>query len=102
RRSSSRPSRSCCPDAPMTDERFGPRLSHDDLNRALLARQHLDAPHDATVLEEVRHLVGLQSQVPSSPYPALWSRLATFAPADLGDRLPDRAVVRVATLRGTV
>nr|WP_051876979.1 crosslink repair DNA glycosylase YcaQ family protein [Cellulosimicrobium sp. MM] len=69
----------------MADERFGPRLSHDDLNRALLARQHLAAPRDATVLDEVRHLVGLQSQVPSSPYPALWSRLAGFAPDDLGD-----------------
>ncbi|SME97139.1 winged helix DNA-binding protein [Cellulosimicrobium cellulans J34] len=86
----------------MGDERHGPRLSHDDLNRALLARQHLDVPRDATVLDEVRHLVGLQSQVPSSPYPALWSRLAAFAPADLGDRLLDREVVRVATLRGTV
>ncbi|MFI2570207.1 winged helix DNA-binding domain-containing protein [Cellulosimicrobium funkei] len=86
----------------MADERFGPRLSHDDLNRALLARQHLAAPRDATVLDEVRHLVGLQSQVPSSPYPALWSRLAGFAPDDLGDRLLDRQVVRVATLRGTV
>lgn len=86
----------------MTGERFGPRLSHDDLNRALLARQHLTAPRDATVLDEVRHLVGLQSQVPSSPYPALWARLARFSPADLADRLLDRSVVRIATLRGTV
>src|SRR5690606_27772351 len=86
----------------MVDERHGPRLSHDDLNRALLARQHLDVPRDATVLDEVRHLVGLQSQVPASPYPGLWSRLAAFARADLGDRLLDREVVRVATLRGTV
>jgi len=86
----------------MTGERFGPRLSHDDLNRALLARQHLTAPRDATVLDEVRHLVGLQSQVPSSPYPALWARLATFSTDDLGALLVDRDVVRVATLRGTV
>jgi len=86
----------------MSDERFGPRLSHDDLNRALLARQHLDAPRDASVLDEVRHLVGLQSQVPSSPYPALWSRLAAFAPDDLGSLLTDREVVRVGALRGTV
>lgn len=86
----------------MADERFGPRLRHDDLNRALLARQHLAAPRNASVLDEVRHLVGLQSQVPSSPYPALWSRLAGFAPDDLGGRLLDRQVVRVATLRGTV
>ncbi len=86
----------------MTDGRFGPRLDHDDLNRALLARQHLDAPRDATVVDEVRHLVGLQSQVPSSPYPALWSRLAEFTPDDLADRLLDRSVARIATVRGTV
>ncbi|GED09627.1 winged helix DNA-binding domain-containing protein [Cellulosimicrobium cellulans] len=86
----------------MGDGRFGPRLSHDDLNRALLARQHLDAPRAASVLDEVRHLVGLQSQVPSSPYPALWSRLAAFAPDDLGSLLTDREVVRVGALRGTV
>ncbi|MFF2269715.1 winged helix DNA-binding domain-containing protein [Cellulosimicrobium cellulans] len=86
----------------MADGRFGPRLSHDDLNRALLARQHLDAPRAASVLDEVGHLVGLQSQVPSSPYPALWSRLAAFAPDDLGSLLTGRDVVRVATLRGTV
>ncbi len=86
----------------MGDGRFGPRLSHDDLNRALLARQHLDAPCAASVLDEVRHLVGLQSQVPSSPYPALWSRLAAFAPDDLGALLTDHEVVRVGALRGTV
>ncbi|KZM79875.1 winged helix DNA-binding domain-containing protein [Cellulosimicrobium sp. I38E] len=86
----------------MADGRFGPRLSHDDLNRALLARQHLDAPRAASVLDEVRHLVGLQSQVPSSPYPALWSRLAAFAPDDLGSLLTSRDVVRVGALRGTV
>ncbi|WP_454729713.1 winged helix DNA-binding domain-containing protein [Cellulosimicrobium protaetiae] len=86
----------------MVDGRFGPRLSHDDLNRALLARQHLDAPRAGSVLDEVRHLVGLQSQVPSSPYPALWSRLATFTPDDLGSLLTARDVVRVGALRGTV
>jgi hypothetical protein len=86
----------------MGDGRFGPRLSHDDLNRALLARQHLDAPRAASALDEVSHLVGLQSQVPSSPYPALWSRLAAFTPGDLSSLLTSRDVVRVATLRGTV
>ena len=86
----------------MGDGRFGPRLSHDDLNRALLARQHLDVPRETSVLDEVSHLVGLQSQVPSSPYPALWSRLAAFAPDDLGTLLTDREVVRVGALRGTV
>lgn len=87
-----------------------PRATAAELGRALLARQHLGAPATpddgadgrADVVAEVSHLVGLQSQVPTSPYPGLWSRLPGFATDDLGDRLLDRSVVRVATLRGTV
>ncbi|MCB7137220.1 winged helix DNA-binding domain-containing protein [Cellulosimicrobium marinum] len=92
----------------MTDTRFGPSLAHDDLSRALLARQHLApraGPSVTTgerVVAEVRHLVGLQSQVPASPYAGLWSRLPGFGTDDLGSLLLDRSVVRVATLRGTV
>ncbi|WP_435736677.1 winged helix DNA-binding domain-containing protein [Cellulosimicrobium sp. PMB13] len=97
----------------MSDDRYGPWLDHDALNRALLARQHLvpRRPADAGptgsdasagVVAEVGHLVGLQSQVPSSPYPGLWSRLPGFTTDDLGARLLDRSVVRIATLRGTV
>jgi hypothetical protein len=86
-----------------------------ELGRALLARQHLSTPAApgepcgtvgtdgaAAVVAEVRHLVGLQSQVPTSPYAGLWSRLPGFATDDLGDRLLDRSLVRLATLRGTV
>jgi len=89
------------------DGRFGPRLDRRALNRALLARQHL-APRRAAdgaadgVVAEARHLVGLQSQVPASPYAGLWSRLPGFTTDDLGARLLDRSVVRLATLRGTV
>ncbi|WP_454043180.1 winged helix DNA-binding domain-containing protein [Cellulosimicrobium sp. Marseille-Q8652] len=97
----------------MGDDRYGPWLDHDDLNRALLARQHLaprrpevpdGAPADVAtgVVAEVGHLVGLQSQVPSSPYAGLWSRMPGFATDDLGARLLDRSLVRIATLRGTV
>lgn len=96
----------------MSDDRYGPWLDHDALNRALLARQHLAPRPDvratttsaapAGVVAEVDHLVGLQSQVPSSPYPGLWSRVPGFTTDDLGARLLDRSVVRIATLRGTV
>lgn len=50
----------------------------------------------------MRDLVGLQAQVPSNPYPALWSRLEAFAPDDLGSLLIDRSVVRIASIRGTI
>lgn len=72
------------------------------LGRAFLTRQHLLAPREGSVVDEVAHLVGLQSQVPTTPYPGLWSRLAGFATADLGERLLDRSVVRIANLRGTI
>ncbi|MBD5786349.1 AlkZ family DNA glycosylase [Cellulosimicrobium terreum] len=80
----------------------GPVLDDRALNRALLARQHLSTRRDAPPLDEVRHLVGLQSQVPASPHRGLWSRLEAFTTDALDAALEDRSVVRLATLRGTV
>lgn len=79
-----------------------PVLGRQALNRALLARQHLLARHEAAALDEVDHLVGLQAQAPWSPYTALWSRLDSFQPAELGGLLLRRDVARVAAMRSTV
>ncbi|MDM8083861.1 winged helix DNA-binding domain-containing protein [Cellulomonas cellasea] len=79
-----------------------PVLGRRALNRALLARQHLLARHEGAALDEVDHLVGLQAQAPWSPYTALWSRLDSFQPAELGDLLLRRDVARVAAMRSTV
>ena len=72
------------------------------LNRTTLQRQLLleRAPLDA--LSAVHRLVGLQAQVPTNPYPGLWSRLDGFDAADLGTLLVDRQVVRIASIRGTI
>lgn len=83
-----------------------PVLSDRAVNRATLARQWLlerrrGAGPDA-VTEAVEHLVGLQAQEPLDPYLALWSRLDGFEPTVLGDRLEDRTVVRIVTMRGTI
>jgi hypothetical protein len=85
-------------------------LSQRALNRALLDRQMLlcrtplpEGPGRAErVIETVEHLGGLQAQAPFPPYYGLWSRLAGFRPDDLAELLLNRAVVRIALMRGTI
>jgi DNA glycosylase AlkZ-like len=77
-------------------------LSVRALNRATLARQLLLARDDRPILDAVRHLVGLQAQVPSNPYLALWSRLTGFVPDDLSQLLLERKVVRTTVMRATI
>lgn len=72
------------------------------LNRALLARQHLLRRADQPVPETLRHLVGLQAQLPSAPYPGLWSRIAGFTPDQLAAPMADRTVLRIPAMRGTI
>ena len=85
-------------------------LSQRALNRALLDRQILlrrtplpEGPGRAEqVIETIEHLGGLQAQAPFPPYYGLWSRLAGFRPDDLAGLLLNRAVVRIALMRGTI
>lgn len=79
-------------------------LSQRTLNRTLLTRQHLlHRAGPATTAEDVvAHLLGMQSQVPTSPYPGLWTRLTAFDIAELGRLLTERRVVRLAMMRSTV
>jgi hypothetical protein len=72
------------------------------LNRATLARQLLLERTAVAPLDAVRHLVGLQSQVPHNPYTALWSRLEGFRPESLSRLLEERELVRVAVMRATI
>lgn len=80
----------------------GATLGTRELNRAMLARQLLLDRADLPVADAIGHLVGMQSQSPAAPYVGLWSRLAGFRPDDLVEPMLDRAVVRVAVMRGTV
>jgi hypothetical protein len=77
-------------------------LTSQELNRATLARQLLLERADMAPLDAVRHLVGLQSQVPHNPYTGLWSRLAGFRPESLSQLLERREVVRMGVMRGTI
>ncbi|MET8760344.1 winged helix DNA-binding domain-containing protein [Lentzea sp. NPDC004782] len=78
------------------------KLSARKLNRALLARQFLLERTDRTPLQVVEHLLGMQSQVPLSPYVGLWSRVSGFQHADLSQALESRETVRIVLMRGTI
>lgn len=72
-------------------------------NRALLARQWLlDPPSEATALEAVEHLGGLQAQDVKAPYFQLRARVAGFDPLELSGLLERREVVRIVVMRGTI
>lgn len=77
-------------------------LTSRALNRAALARQHLLTRGDASVIDEVAHLCGLQAQEPQEPFIGLWSRLADFRPEAVDEALTDRVLVRTHLMRRTI
>jgi hypothetical protein len=77
-------------------------LSRRALNRALLERQMLLRRVQRPAVDTIEHLVGLQSQVPNSPYVSLWTRLEGFQPDKLSQLISDRQVVRIALMRSTI
>ncbi|MFS0702312.1 winged helix DNA-binding domain-containing protein [Cellulomonas sp. 179-A 4D5 NHS] len=81
---------------------IAPLLTRAALNRALLARQHLLTRAELPAVALVDHLVGLQAQLPRSPYTTLWSRLVGFRHGELSEALLDRRVARIAVMRGTI
>ena len=82
--------------------RSAPILSQRALNRALLERQHLLARRKASAAAEIEHLVGMQAQVPNSPYVGLWTRLEGFQPKELTELISKRRAVRLGLLRNTI
>lgn len=87
---------------PRPAARLTARLTARALGRATLARQHLLARAESDPADAVRHLVGLQSQVPPNHYTALWTRLAGFAPDDFSRRFAQREFVRLSLMRCTL
>ncbi|HEX5827031.1 MAG TPA: winged helix DNA-binding domain-containing protein [Candidatus Limnocylindrales bacterium] len=77
-------------------------LSLRRLNRTLLARQLLLERSAMTPLDAVEHLVGLQAQLPTSPYLALRARIRDFEAGALEALFDARAVVRMVQMRATI
>jgi Winged helix DNA-binding domain len=78
-----------------------PVLSRRELNRAILERQMLLRRESASAIEVMERLVGMQAQVPTNPYTALWSRIEGFDPLELSDDLAERRAVRAVMLMRT-
>ena len=76
-------------------------LTQRELNRAILQRQLLLRREPVPAIDVVERLVGMQAQVPTDPYTALWSRITDFKPAELSADLEERRVVRAVMLMRT-
>jgi winged helix DNA-binding protein len=77
-------------------------LTQRELNRATLARQLLLRRERLSPVRAIERLAGLQAQLPSSPYLALWARLEGFERASLERALKGRRVVKALLMRATM
>jgi len=78
------------------------KLTVRALNRATLARQMLLRRERVASLDAIARLAGMQAQVPKPPFIGLWTRLETFAAADLRELIAKKKVVRATMMRGTI
>ena len=87
----------------MTNEGpIGLTLSTRQINRAVLARQHLLSRAELDIPTTLQHVGCLQTQYAPSGYIGLWSRLVDFERDSLTRALEDRSVVQATLMRCTI
>lgn len=77
-------------------------LTARQLNRALLARQHLLKRTSLPVPRLLEQIGGIQAQYAPSSYVRLWTNLKRFRMADLDRLLEQRKVVQGTLMRSTI
>jgi hypothetical protein len=77
-------------------------LTLRELNRTTLLRQLLLRRERLSPARAIERLAGLQAQLPSSPYLALWARLEGFERPALERALKRRTVVKALLMRATL
>lgn len=80
----------------------GEVLDRRALNRALLARQLLLRREQRSAINTIEHLVGMQAQIPTNPYVALFARLDGFRHDELSELVGSRKAVRITLMRATI
>ena len=77
-------------------------LTTRELNRAVLARQHLLEPSPNSIAQTLAAVGGLQAQYAPSMYVGLWSRMRGVERAALTRALEQRAVIQATLMRVTI
>lgn len=77
-------------------------LSQPQLNRALLARQHLLDRATRPIERVLEDVGGLQTQYAPAGYIGLWSRMAGFERPMLTAALEERRVIQATLMRATI
>jgi hypothetical protein len=77
-------------------------LTQRELNRTTLRRQLLLRRERLSPVRAIERLAGLQAQLASSPYLALWARLEGFERASLEQALARRRIVKALLMRATM
>jgi DNA glycosylase AlkZ-like len=77
-------------------------LTQRELNRTTLLRQLLLRRARVSPVRAIERLAGLQAQLASSPYFALWARVEGFERASLERALRRRTVVKALLMRATL